>query len=81
MISKINLIREFITVINPNQAFFRKKIEYTAVNTFCWKIRDRRNILFEKDLMEKQNRSNKEKKSFKSLDKKPERGNLLERYR
>ena len=27
-------------------------VEYTAVNTFCWNVRDGINILFEKDLTE-----------------------------
>jgi len=32
--------------------------EYTAVNNFCWNVRDAINVLFEKDIMEKQNLSN-----------------------
>jgi hypothetical protein len=42
-------------------------IEYTAINTFCWNIRDGINVLFEKDLTEKQNMSNKEKKALNLL--------------
>jgi hypothetical protein len=42
-------------------------VEYTAVNNFCWNVRDEMNVLFEKDLMEKQNLSNPEKKSLKTL--------------
>ena len=41
--------------------------EYAAINTFCWNIRDVINVLFEKDLMGKQNMSNKEKKALKLL--------------
>ena len=41
--------------------------EYTAVNNFCWNVRDAINVLFEKDIMEKQNLSNKEKSSLKTL--------------
>ena len=37
------------------------------VNTFCWNVRDTINILFEKNLMEKQNMSNKEKKALNHL--------------
>ena len=36
--------------------------EYTAVNNFCWNVRDAIKILFELDIKEKQNLSNKEKK-------------------
>ena len=41
--------------------------EYSAINTFCWNIRDGINILFEKDLTEKQNMSNKAKKALNHL--------------
>ena len=41
--------------------------EYTAVNFFCWNVRDAINILFETDIKEKQNLSNKEKKSLNVL--------------
>ena len=41
--------------------------EYTAVNNFCWNVRDAINVLFEKDIVEKQNLSNKEKSSLKTL--------------
>ena len=41
--------------------------EYAAINTFCWNIRDGINVLFEKDLMGKQNMSNKEKKALNLL--------------
>ena len=41
--------------------------EYAAINTFCWNIRDGINVLFEKDLMRKQNMSNKEKKALNLL--------------
>ena len=37
------------------------------VNTFCRNVRDKINILFEKDLIEKQNMSNKEKKALNRL--------------
>ena len=46
---------------------FVPPMEYTAVNNFCWNIRDAINILFEKDIVEKQNLSNKEKSSLKTL--------------
>ena len=39
-------------------------IEYTAINTFCWNIRDGINVLFKNNLTEKQNMSNKEKKAL-----------------
>jgi hypothetical protein len=42
-------------------------MEYTAVNNFCWNVRDAINVLFEKDFVEKQNLSNKEKRSLKTL--------------
>jgi len=41
--------------------------EYAAINTFCWNIRDGINVLFEKDIMGKQNMSNKEKKALNLL--------------
>jgi hypothetical protein len=41
--------------------------EYTAVNNFCWNVRDAINVLFEKDIMEIQNLSNTEKSSLKTL--------------
>ena len=41
--------------------------EYTAVNNFCWNVRDAINILFETDIKEKQKLSNKEKKSLNVL--------------
>ena len=41
--------------------------EYTAVNNFCWNVRDAINILFETDLKEKQNLSKKEKRSLNVL--------------
>ena len=41
--------------------------EYTAVNNFCWNVRDGINILFETDIKEKQNLSNQEKKSLNVL--------------
>ena len=39
--------------------------EYAVVNNFCWNVRDAINVLFEKDIKEKQNLSNKEKRSLK----------------
>ena len=42
-------------------------MEYTAVNTFCWNIRDEISILFINGLVEKQNLSKIEKKALKSL--------------
>ena len=33
--------------------------EYTAVNNFCWNVRDAIKMLFETDIKEKQNLSNK----------------------
>ena len=56
-------------VFEKNYSFYVKNksvllVEYTAVNTFCWNVRDEINILFEKDLTGKQNMSNKEKKAL-----------------
>ena len=42
-------------------------MEYKAVDTFCWNVRDTINSLFLKDLLEKQNMSNKEKKTLDFL--------------
>ena len=59
-------------VFETNKAFHIKNksiplVEYTAVNNFCWNVRDEINILFEKYLMEKQNLFNKEKKALNAL--------------
>ena len=59
-------------VFEKKNSFYVKRntipnIEYTAINTFCWNIRDGINVLFEKDLTEKQNMSNKEKKALNLL--------------
>ena len=43
------------------------RVEYTAINTFCWNVRDEINILFQKDLTGNQNMSNKEKKALNRL--------------
>ena len=47
--------------------YFVPPTEHTAVNNFCWNVRDAINILFETDIKEKQNLSNKEKKSLNLL--------------
>ena len=59
-------------VFETNKAFHIKNksiplVEYTAVNIFCWNVRDEINVLFEKDLSEKQNMSYKEKKALNTL--------------
>ena len=46
---------------------FVPPIEYLAVNKFCWNVRDAINIHFEKDITEKQNLSNKEKRALNDL--------------
>ena len=38
-----------------------------AVNNFCWNVRDAINVLFETDIKEKQNLSQKEKRSLNLL--------------
>ena len=72
---KTNLIEKFSISMNLNQTnkvFHIKNksiplVEYTAVNNFCWNVRDEINVLFEKDLVEKQNMSNKAKKALNAL--------------
>ena len=46
---------------------FVPPIEYTAVNNFCWNVRDAINVIFETDITEKQNLSNQEKRALKML--------------
>ena len=59
-------------VFEKNKKFHLKSnfvppIEYTAVNNFCWNVRDAINVLFETDITEKQNLSNQEKRALKML--------------
>ena len=59
-------------VFETNKAFHIKNksiplVEYTTVNNFCWNVRDEINVLFEKDLSEKQNMSFQEKKALNVL--------------
>ena len=59
-------------IFEKNPPFYVKSknaplTEYTAVNTFCWNLRDEINILFQKDLSGNQNMSNKEKKALNQL--------------
>jgi len=59
-------------IFEKNPPFFVKNknvpfTEYTAVNTFCWNVRDEINVLFQKDLSGNQNMSNKEKKALNLL--------------
>ena len=80
MISKIKWIQEYFFleseskqgVFEKNKKFrlksyFVPPIEYTAVNNFCWNVRDAINVLFETNITEKQNLSNQEKRALKML--------------
>ena len=63
MSSKKNCIKKVSHFLESKPGVFEKSnlfhvkqnsvplIEYTAINTFCWNIRDGINVLFEKDLM------------------------------
>ena len=56
-------------VFEKNKKFRLKSnfVPPTAVNNFCQNVRDAINVLFEQDIVEKQNLSNKEKRSLKTL--------------
>ena len=76
---KKRILKHFSLNPNQSQEFLRKTkknclknyfvppSKYMAVNNFCWNVRDAINILFETDIKEKQNLSNKEKKSLNVL--------------
>ena len=67
-----NFYESKTNILETNKVFHVKKksipiVIYTAINPFCWNVRDEINVLFGKDLTEKQNLSNTEKKALKAL--------------